>query len=66
MPINKKRKVQNIKKKFTCDICPSEFKSKKVLDRHMKNIHTAFSQVERGMKRKNEMEHRYPRKYVKW
>ena len=32
---------------FTCDICFTQ----NVLDRHMKNIHGDFSQIEKGIKR---------------
>ena len=51
---------------FTCDICYDEFKSQKVFNRHVKNIHTAFSQNKKGIKRQMEKEDKYPAKYVKW
>ena len=41
---------------FTCTICQSNFGSKTKLQRHMKNIHDAFSQVEKGIKRKSKQE----------
>ena len=37
---------------FICTICENKFKSKEALKRHMKNIHEAFTQVEKGIKRK--------------
>ena len=51
---------------FTCDICYDEFKTQKVLDRHITNIHGAFTQKNRGIKRQMETEDKYPKKYVKW
>ena len=41
---------------FTCTICQSNFGSKKKLERHMKNIHDAFNQVEKGIKRKSKQD----------
>ena len=38
---------------FTCTICQSNFGSMKKLERHIKNIHDAFNQVEKGIKRKS-------------
>lgn len=38
---------------FTCTICQTNFNTKKKLQRHMKNIHDAFNQVEKGIKRKS-------------
>jgi hypothetical protein len=38
---------------FTCTLCESNFDTKKSLQRHMKNIHDAFKQVEKGIKRKS-------------
>ena len=37
---------------FTCTICETNFATKKSLQRHMKNVHDAFNQVEKGIKRK--------------
>ena len=37
---------------FICTLCENNFSTKKSLQRHMKNIHGAFNQVEKGMKRK--------------
>ena len=37
---------------FVCTLCQSNFSTKKSLQRHMKNIHDAFNQVEKGIKRK--------------
>ena len=37
---------------FTCTICETNFATKKSLQRHMKNVHVAFNQVEKGIKRK--------------
>ena len=44
---NKKMKGKKHKFTFTCDICFTQ----NVLDRHMKNIHGDFSQIEKGIKR---------------
>ena len=38
---------------FTCTLCETNFDSKKSLQRHMKNIHEAFEQLEKGIKRKS-------------
>ena len=38
---------------FTCTLCESNFDTKKSLQRHIKNIHEAFEQVEKGIKRKS-------------
>ena len=38
---------------FTCTLCETNFDTKKSLQRHMKNIHEAFEQVEKGIKRKS-------------
>ena len=37
---------------FTCTLCETNFDTKKSLQRHMKNMHDAFNQVEKGIKRK--------------
>ena len=37
---------------FICLLCESKFSSKEALKRHVKNIHDAFTQVEKGIKRK--------------
>ena len=37
---------------FICTLCESNFSTKESLQRHMKNIHDAFNQVEKGIKRK--------------
>ena len=42
---------------YTCTLCNTDFKTKKRLERHMKNMHAAYSQKEKGKKRKNEKEH---------
>ena len=42
---------------YTCTLCNTNFKTRKSLERHMKNIHAAYSQKEKGKKRKNENEH---------
>ena len=47
---------------FTCTICQSNFGSKKKLQRHMKNIHDAFNQVEKGIKRKSKQDKISPKK----
>ena len=40
---------------FTCTLCENgtNFSTKEKLERHMKNIHNAFTQVEKGIKRKS-------------
>ena len=47
---------------FTCTICNSNFGSEKKLQRHMKNIHGAFNQVEKGIKRKSNQDKISPKK----
>jgi len=42
---------------YTCTLCNTNFKMKKKLERHIKNMHDAYSQKEKGKKRKNENEH---------
>ena len=37
---------------FTCTLCNTNFNSQKALERHMKNLHDAFDQIEKGLKRK--------------
>ena len=37
---------------FTCTLCNTNFKTQKALERHVKNLHEAFSQKETGAKRK--------------
>lgn len=37
---------------FTCILCNTNFKTQKTLQRHMKNLHDAFDQKEKGAKRK--------------
>ena len=37
---------------FICLLCESKFSSKEALKRHVKNIHNAFTQVNKGIKRK--------------
>ena len=38
---------------FVCTLCQSNFSTKKSLQRHMTNIHDAYNQVEKGIKRKS-------------
>ena len=38
---------------FICTLCESNFSTKKSLQRHMTNIHDAYNQVEKGIKRKS-------------
>ena len=64
--VMKKRKGTKHEYKFTCDICFTEFKTQNVLDRHMMNIHGDFSQIEKGIKRKDKNEDEYPQKYGKF
>ena len=42
---------------YTCTLCNTNFKIRKRLERHIKNMHDAYSQKEKGEKRKNENEH---------
>ena len=37
---------------FTCTLCQTNFDTEKSLQRHMKNIHNAFKQDKKGIKRK--------------
>ena len=47
---------------FTCTLCQNNFTSKKQLQRHMKNIHDAFNQVEKGIKRKSKQDKKSSKK----
>ena len=47
---------------FSCTICQTNFGTKKKLQRHMKNIHDAFNQVEKGIKRKSKQDKTSPKK----
>lgn len=41
---------------FSCTLCQTNFGTKKKLQRHMENIHDAFNQVEKGIKRKTKQD----------
>ena len=41
---------------FSCTLCRTNFGTKKKLQRHMENIHDAFNQVEKGIKRKTKQD----------
>ena len=47
---------------FICTLCENNFSTKKSLQRHMKNIHSAFNQVEKGMKRKRKEDKMFSKK----
>ena len=47
---------------FICTLCENNFSTKKSLQRHMKNIHGAFNQVEKGMKRKRKEDKMFSKK----
>ena len=47
---------------FSCTICQTNFGTKKKLQRHMKNIHDAFNQFEKGIKRKSKQDKTSPKK----
>ena len=47
---------------FICMICENKFNSKEALKRHMRNIHEAFSQVEKGIKRKSSQSKTSPKR----
>ena len=49
---------------FTCIIYLANFNSKKSLQRHIKNIHDAFSEVSKGTKRKS-LQNEIPSKKLK-
>ena len=51
---------------FLCTLCNTYFKTRKGLERHNKNIHDAYQQKKKGIKRRMEKEDKYPKKYVKW
>ena len=51
---------------FICTLCNTSFQSKNALERHNRNIHDAFQQKTKGIKRKNKMKDNYPQKYVKF
>ena len=50
---------------FLCTLCNTYFNARKALERHNKNIHDAYQQIRKGIKRQIEKEDKYPRKYVK-
>ena len=49
---------------FICELCNSKFKKKATLERHMKQIHDAFNQKEKGIKRKHN-DDTHPNKFPK-
>ena len=51
---------------FLCTLCNTYFKTRKGLERHNKNIHDAYQQKKKGIKRRMEKEDKYPKKYVRW
>ena len=51
---------------FICTLCNTSFQSKNALERHNRNIHDAFQQKIKGIKRKNEKKDNNPQKYVKF
>ena len=51
---------------FICTLCNTSFQSKNALERHNRNIHDAFQQKTKGIKRKNKKKDNYPQKYVKF
>merc|ERR1711973_249127 len=47
---------------FLCTLCNTYFKTRKGLERHNKNIHDAYQQKKKGIKRRMEREDKYPKK----
>ena len=47
---------------FICTLCGNNFSREKSLQRHMKNIHGAFDQIEKGEKRKLKRNETYSKK----
>ena len=39
---------------YNCTICDTDFRKRIALERHIKNMHDAYSQTEKGIKRKKE------------
>ena len=51
---------------FLCTLCNTYFKTRKALERHNRNIHDAYQQKKKGIKRHMEKEDKYPKKYARW
>ena len=51
---------------FLCTLCNTYFNTRKALERHNRNIHEAYQQKKKGIKRRMEKEDKNPKKYVKW
>ena len=56
---------QKRQKTFSCDICTASFQTQSSLNRHVKNMHEAFFQKDKGTKRKCKQKQR-PTKYIKY
>ena len=51
---------------FLCTLCNTYFKTRKALERHNRNIHDAYQQKKKGIKRHMEKEDKHPKKYARW
>lgn len=56
-PEIRKRMKKSYEANYSCTLCNTDFKARKSLERHIKNMHDAYSQKDKGKKRKNENEH---------
>ena len=59
------KKGHKRQKTFSCDICPATFQTQSTLRRHIKNMHEAFFQENKGIKRTLKQKQR-PTKYMKY
>ena len=51
---------------FLCTLCNTYFNTRKALERHNRNIHDAYQQKKKGIKRHMEKEDKHPKKYARW
>ena len=51
---------------FLCTLCNTYFNARKALERHNRNIHDAYQQKKKGIKRHMEKEDKHPKKYARW
>ena len=65
VPYSRTIPTSNEYSSFLCTLCNTYFNARKALERHNKNIHDAYQQIRKGIKRQIEKEDKYPRKYVK-
>ena len=65
VPYSRTIPTSNEYSSFLCTLCNTYFNARKALERHNKNIHDAYQQIRKGIKRQIGKEDKYPRKYVK-